>query len=78
MPNEKAPGPPGCFKPEFAVQMVFFAKLADLDSAGAPMIEAARADRIAWAAYPKAGQLGTDLNRDVPWKALEKKGVQPV
>lgn len=33
---------------------------------------------IAWAAYPKAGQLGTDLNRDLLSEALEERGVQPV
>lgn len=58
--------------------LVFVATLAGLERTGAPLVDAARADRIAWAAYPKAGQLGTDLNRDVLWKALEKKGVQPV
>ncbi|WP_224246101.1 hypothetical protein [Hyalangium gracile] len=29
-------------------------------------------------AYPKAGQLGTDLNRDVLWKHLLKEGIQGV
>ena len=28
------------------------------------VFDAARADRLAWISYPKAGQLGTDLNRD--------------
>jgi hypothetical protein len=58
--------------------MVFVSKVADLDRVAAPMIAAARADRIAWAAYPKAGQLGTDLDRDILWKALEKQKIQPV
>ena len=58
--------------------LVFVSRLAEIDTAGAPMLEAARADRIAWAAYPKAGQLGTDLNRDLLSSALEKRGVQPV
>lgn len=58
--------------------MVFVSKVADLDRIAAPMIEAARADRIAWAAYPKAGQRGTDLDRDILWKALEKQKIQPV
>lgn len=58
--------------------LVFVTRLDDLDRVAAPMIEAARADRIAWAAYPKAGQLGTDLNRDVLWKALAKQKIQPV
>jgi hypothetical protein len=36
------------------------------------------ADRLAWIAYPKAGQLDTDLNRDVLGKLLEEEGVRPV
>ena len=58
--------------------LVFVSRLADVETVCAPMIEAARADRLAWAAYPKAGQLGTDLDRNVLWKALEEKGIQPV
>ncbi len=58
--------------------LVFVTRAADLDRLAGPMIEAARADRIAWAAYPKAGQLGTDLNRDLLAKELQKRGAQPV
>jgi hypothetical protein len=58
--------------------LVFVTKTADLDRLATPMIDAARADRIAWAAYPKAGQLGTDLNRDILAKELQKRGAQPV
>ena len=59
--------------------LVFVTKLAEVDRACAPVIEAAREDRLAWAAYPKAGQMGTDLNRDVLWKhLLEKHRVQGV
>ncbi len=58
--------------------LVFVTTAADLGRLAGPMIEAARADRLAWAAYPKAGQLGTDLNRDSLARALEKQGVQPV
>jgi hypothetical protein len=58
--------------------LVFVVRAADLDRLAGPMIEAARADRIAWAAYPKAGQLGTDLNRDLLAKELQKRGAQPV
>jgi hypothetical protein len=31
-----------------------------------------------WVAYPKAGQLGTDLNRDVLARALQAGGLEPV
>ena len=58
--------------------LVFVTRIADLDRVAAPMIEAARIDRLAWAAYPKAGQLGTDLNRDILAKELKKRGAQPV
>ena len=62
-----------------AEAIVVFAKtLAEVDAKCAPFIEAAREDRIAWLAYPKAGQLGTDLNRDVLWKHLQTQGIDPV
>ena len=38
----------------------------------------ARQDRLAWVAYPKAGKLGTDLNRDILAALLTAEGVQPV
>ncbi len=47
-------------------------------SVAAPAIEAARQDRLAWVAYPKAGKLGTDLNRDILAALLTAEGVQPV
>jgi hypothetical protein len=47
-------------------------------AAAAPAIEAAQADRLAWIAYPKAGQLGTDLNRDSLNEALQEHGIHAV
>ena len=44
----------------------------------APLIEAAREDRVAWVAYPKAGQLDTDLNRDILWQHLLRHNIQGV
>lgn len=41
-------------------------------------VDAARTGRLSWIAYPKAGQLGTDLNRDRLWQALSGRGVKPV
>ena len=41
-------------------------------------IAAAREDRLAWIAYPEAGGLGTDLNRDSLARAAADLGVQPV
>jgi len=58
--------------------LVFVKTLAEVDAKCAPLVEAAKEDRIAWVAYPKAGQLGTDLNRDVLWQHLLKHGIQGV
>jgi hypothetical protein len=43
-----------------------------------PAVAAARADRLGWIAYPKAGQLGMDLNRDSLARAVVELGIQPV
>jgi hypothetical protein len=58
--------------------LVFARTLADVEAASGPAVEAAREDRLAWIAYPKAGQLGTDLNRDVLHRHLQARGVQGV
>jgi hypothetical protein len=66
-------------EPGEADAVVAFARnKAELDSVAVPAIEAARQDRLAWIAYPKAGKLGTDLNRDVLAALLTSRGVQPV
>lgn len=43
-----------------------------------PAVEAAKEDRLAWIAYPKAGQLGTDLNRDKLVEAMRAYGIDSV
>src|SRR5262245_43562279 len=58
--------------------IVFVKTLADVESKGGPAIDAAKEDRIAWLIYPKAGQLDTDLNRDILWRHLLKYGIQGV
>src|SRR4051812_4538742 len=58
--------------------LAFAASAADLTGVAAPALAAAREDRLAWIAYPKAGQLGTDLNRDRLAIAARDHGVQPV
>jgi hypothetical protein len=58
--------------------LVFVRDRAELDAAGGPAIAAGRRDAVAWVAYPKAGQLGTDLNRDRLAAAVKERGVQPV
>ncbi len=42
------------------------------------IIDAAGQDRLTWVAYPKSGQLGTDLNRDSLAAILTEGGVRPV
>jgi hypothetical protein len=56
----------------------FVVRADDLDDTAGPAIAAARQDRLAWIAYPKARQLGTDLNRDVLAALVEARGAQPV
>jgi hypothetical protein len=58
--------------------MVFAKNKAELAKHGAPAFEAARADGLAWIAYPKAGQLDTDLSRDILWKEVDGQKIQPV
>lgn len=58
--------------------IVFVKELADVEAVCEPVVEAAKADPIAWMVYPKAGQLGTDLNRDILWRHMQPKGVQGV
>ena len=66
-------------EPAAADVVVAFARnRADLTTVAAPALEAARQDKLAWIAYPKAGQLGTDLNRDILASELSDHGVQPV
>jgi hypothetical protein len=58
--------------------IAFVARAAELTSLAGPAVAAAREDRLAWIAYPKAGQLGTDINRDSLARAASELGVQPV
>jgi phage-related baseplate assembly protein len=57
---------------------VFARDTADLGHHLETVLAAARRDALCWVAYPKAGQLGTDLNRDRLASALTEHGVQPV
>jgi hypothetical protein len=60
------------------VVVAFVRTRAELATIAVPAIEAARRDQLAWIAYPKAGKLGTDLNRDSLARSLTDQGVQPV
>ncbi|WP_342378729.1 hypothetical protein NVS55_04965 [Myxococcus stipitatus] len=58
--------------------LIFVQSMKDVDAKCAPLIASAREDRVAWLAYPKAGQLGTDLHRDILAARLEQDGIQCV
>jgi hypothetical protein len=58
--------------------LAFARTLKDIEEGCAAAITAAQQDRLAWIAYPKAGQLGTDLNRDILWKHLVKSDIEGV
>jgi len=74
-----APLGPSVSDPAAADAVVAFARQrGELTSIAGPAIEAAREDRLAWIAYPKAGQLGTDINRDSLASAVAELGVRPV
>jgi hypothetical protein len=70
---------PAAGDPAAAGAVLAFARLrGDLAGIAGPAIKAAREDRLAWIAYPKAGQLGTDINRDSLASAVAELGVRPV
>ena len=58
--------------------IVFVKNKAELSKHGSAAVDLAKEARLSRIAYPKAGLLGTDLNRDVLWKLLEREGVRPV
>jgi hypothetical protein len=65
--------------PEAADAVLLFVRdRAELGAKGEPAISAGRRDALVWIAYPKAGQLGTDLSRDSLAAAVKERGVQPV
>jgi len=60
------------------VVLAFVTRASEMDTVAAPALEAARGDRLAWIAYPKGQQLGTDLNRDRLSSLAGERGAQPV
>ena len=58
--------------------ILFVRTAAELAETSEPAVTAARHDTLAWIAYPKGGQLGTDLSRDSLAAALAGYGVRPV
>lgn len=58
--------------------IVYATNSADFEEVSAPLLAAARRDALTWVSYPKAGQLGTDLDRDKLAARLLADGVRPV
>jgi hypothetical protein len=58
--------------------IVFSVNRDDLDRLSDRFVPPAKRDALTWVAYPKAGKLGTDLNRDVLAGLMKARGVQPV
>ena len=58
--------------------IVFCTDRAELDGLRDQYVPPAARDALTWVAYPKAGKLGTDLNRDVLAKIVEREAVRPV
>ena len=58
--------------------IVFVANGLELDELHNLVLTAARDGLLTWVAYPKARQLGTDLNRDTLAARLRDGGVEPV
>lgn len=58
--------------------LAFVTKAADVDTVAAMVVAAAQAGKVTWMAYPKAKQLGTDLNRDILWRQMQGRGLDAV
>jgi hypothetical protein len=58
--------------------LVFVIDRATLERYRRRIIDAVNGGRLTWVAYPKAGNLGTDLNRDSLAALLNASGIQPV
>jgi hypothetical protein len=59
--------------------ILFVTTIADQSAPAADAIVAvAQRDAVTWVAYPKARQLGTDLNRDSLAALLTERGIRPV
>ena len=58
--------------------LVFVANREVLESIRDRISERTKEGRLVWVAYPKAGQLGTDLNRDSLASTLATNGIKAV
>ena len=60
------------------VVILFVTTAAEFGQRADNVVQAAKRDALAWVAYPKAGKLGTDLNRDSLARLMIERGAQPV
>lgn len=58
--------------------LLFATSAAVLEKLGKPVIDSAKDDQLSWVAYPKAGKLETDLNRDKLVQLLKPHGIEGV
>lgn len=58
--------------------LVFVKDRRALEHQRGSIVDSVRAGHLTWVAYPKAGQLGTDLNRDSVARLLRNERVRPV
>jgi hypothetical protein len=58
--------------------LVYATNRAELEGQLDALVPHAARDELTWIAYPKAGQLGTDLNRDVLAEFVQTHEVRPV
>jgi hypothetical protein len=76
---ELAPDNPRSEDPADAAAVIVFCEYSgDVERLREPLVAAAERDALAWVSYPKAGQLDTDLNRDILAELLQAGGVRPV
>jgi hypothetical protein len=77
--DQKAPAKAELVARGAAEAVLFYARDAKQLAAGWDKARARLGDggRL-WVAYPKAGQLGTDLNRDELWQLLHERGFEGV
>ncbi len=57
---------------------IFAAKKAEMTELFRKVKPLLKDDGLLWATYPKAGQLDTDLKRDVVWECGATVGMHPV
>ena len=76
--------PPKGFKVDASVSgegeaiLLFAPDSRFLKAHGSDVVDSARRDLLAWVAYPKAGKLDTDLNRDKLSALMEPLPAPPV